>query len=114
MIVDGLKVNPVRIKSNLEKFGPFAAVERVLLAAVRNGADRQAMHEVLRQLSMTAWQALEKGEPNPLAELVARDEQVAKWVAPDDLRQLFAIEGYTGMAEPRAREIAQKIRACIK
>ena len=114
MIVDGLKVNPVRIKSNIDKFGPFAAVERVLLAAVRNGADRQEMHEVLRQLSMTAWQALEKGEPNPLAELVARDDQVAKWVAPDDLRQLFAIERYTGMAEPRAREIAQKIRACIK
>ena len=113
-IVEGLKVNPVRIKSNLEKFGPFAAVERVLLAAVRSGADRQAMHEVLRQLSMAAWQALEKGDANPLVDLVTRDEKVSKWVAPDDLRKLFAVEGYTGMAEPRAREIAQKVRACIE
>ena len=71
------------------------------------------MHEVLRQLSMSAWQALEKGDTNPLAGLVARDERVSKWVAPDDLRQLFTVEDYTGMAEPRAREIAQKIRACI-
>ena len=109
-IMDGLKVNSLRIKSNLEKFGPFAAVERVLLAAVQNGADRQAMHEVLRQLSISAWQALEKGGSNPLADLVARDEQVAKWIAPDALQKLFAVEGYTGMAEPRAREIAQKVR----
>ena len=61
-IMGGLKVNPVRMKHNLEKFGPFAAVERVMLAAVKNGADRQEMHEVLRRLSMAAWQALEKGE----------------------------------------------------
>ena len=109
-IMEGLKVNPVRMKSNLEKFGPFAAVERVMLAAVKNGADRQEMHEVLRQLSMAAWQAVEKGEANPLADLVAQDERVTKWVAPADLGQLFAVEDYTGMAEPRAREMAQKIR----
>lgn len=113
-IMDGLKVNKVRTKNNLEKFGPFAAVERVLLAAVKNGADRQEMHEVLRQLSMAAWQALEKGEANPLEELVARDERVSKWVAPDDLRKLFKVEDYTGMAEPRAREIAEKVRVRIE
>jgi len=112
-IVDGLKVNPVRIKLNLDKFGPFAAVERVLLYAVQNGADRQVMHEILRGLSMTAWQALEKGQPNPLADLVASDEQVTRWIAPDELSRLFKIEDYTGMAEPRAREIAQKVHACI-
>ena len=47
-------------------------------------------------------------------DLVAQDEQVSKWVAPDDLQKLFAVEGYTGIAEPRAREIAQKVRACIE
>jgi len=112
-IVDGLKVNPLRIKSNLAKYGPFAAVERVLLAAVENGADRQDLHEVLRQLSMAAWQALEKGEPNPLADLVTQDERVTRWVVLADLGPLFDVEAYTGMAEPRAREIAQKVRTCI-
>jgi adenylosuccinate lyase len=81
-----------------------------MLAAVKNGADRQEMHEVLRGLSMAAWQALEKGELNPLAELVARDERVTRWIAPEISRQLFKVEDYTGMAEPRAREIAQKVR----
>ena len=113
-IMDGLKVNKARMKSNLDKFGPFAAVERVLLAAAKNGADRQEMHEILRQLSMSAWQALEAGGANPLAELVYQDERISKWVAGDDLGQLFAVEDYTGMAELRARELAQKVRARIE
>ena len=35
------------IQRNLRTFGPFAAVERVLMAAVQAGADRQELHEVL-------------------------------------------------------------------
>jgi adenylosuccinate lyase len=111
--LDGLKVTPARMKQNLDRFGPFAALERVLTAAVRNGADRQEMHEALRVISMAAWQAVEKGEPNPLAELLAQDERVTRWVTPDELSQLFAVEGYTGIAESRARELAQKIKARI-
>ncbi len=113
-IVKGLKINAARVKNNLEKFGPFAAVERVLMEAVKNGADRQDTHEVLRGLSMTAWQALEKGEPNPLTMLVSRDERVIRRVAPDVLENLFKIEAYTGLAVTRSHEIAQKVHACIK
>jgi adenylosuccinate lyase len=113
-IMDGLKVNKTRMQGNLEKFGPFAAVERVLLAAVKKGADRQEMHEVLRQLSMAAWQALEQGEANPLARLVSQDERVTRWVAQADLSQLFAVEAYTGIAASRAHEMAQKIRGRIQ
>ena len=113
-IVEGLKDNPKRMKGNLDKFGPFAAIERVMLAAVQKGADRQAMHAALRELSMAAWQALEKGEANPLAGLVLQDERVARWIAPADLSQLFAVEGYTGMAEARAREMAEKIKFRLK
>ena len=109
-IVEGLIVNPARMKENLEKYGPFAAVERVMLAAVQNGADRQEIHEVLRQLSMAAWQEIQQGKTNPLVQLVQQDKRVTSWLAPDALRGLFLIEGYTGIAEPRARAMAQLIR----
>ena len=85
-----------------------------MLAAVQNGADRQEMHEVLRQLSMAAWQEIQQGNANPLAQLVPQDERVSRWVAPDDLRSLFLVEGYTGIAESRAREMAQLIRERLK
>jgi len=109
-IVEGLIVNPARMKENLEKYGPFAAVERVMLAAVQNGADRQEIHEVLRQLSMAAWQEIQQGKTNLLVQLVQQDKRVTSWLAPDALRGLFLIEGYTGIAEPRARAMAQLIR----
>ena len=109
-IVEGLIVNPARMKENLEKYGPFAAVERVMLAAVQNGADRQEIHEVLRQLSMAAWQEIQQGKTNPLVQLVQQDKRVTSWLAPDALRGLFLIEGYTGIAESRARAMAQLIQ----
>jgi len=112
-IMEGLQVNPAMMQQNLDKFGPFAAVERVMMAAVKNGADRQEMHEALRQLSMAAWQAVQQGQANPLAGLVKQNERVTCWVTPDELNQLFAVEGYTGFAEPRAREMALKIRTRI-
>ncbi len=113
-IIDGLIVNPARIKENLEMYGPFAAVERVMLAAVQNGADRQELHEVLRQLSMAAWQEIQQGNSNPLARFVRQDEHVNRWLAPDALRGLFLVEDYTGIAESRAREMAQLIRERLK
>jgi adenylosuccinate lyase len=113
-ILNGLQVNPVMIHNNLEKFGPFASVERVMMAAVKNGADRQEMHEVLRQLSMTSWQVIQSGQNNPLVDLVKGDKRVTRWIAPADLGGLFAVEGYTGIAEVRAREMAKKIRKQVQ
>ncbi len=112
-IMQGLVVNPVMMEHNLEKFGPFAALEKVLMAAVKNGADRQEVHEVLRQLSMTAWQAVQKGQPNPLVDLVLQDSRLTGWVPSAELKPLFAVEGYTGIAESRARQMAQTIRTRI-
>ncbi len=113
-IIAGLQVNQAAIQHNLEKFGPFAAVERVMMAAVKNGADRQEMHEVLRRLSMQAWQAIQSGQENPLVELVLQDANVAQWLAQADLHPLFAVEGYTGIAESRAHEMAHKISQTVK
>ncbi len=109
-IVSGLRVNEMAIQANLAKFGPFAALERVLLAAVKQGADRQELHEVLRQLSMSAWEAVQLGKDNPLIELAASDARLTCWLAPGDMSELFSVEGYTGMAASRARELASTIR----
>lgn len=113
-IIDGLKINQVMMRQNLDKYGLFAAVERVMIAAVKNGADRQEIHEVLRQISMRAWQTLQNGQSNPLVELVLNDERVTCWVAPADIIQMFKVEGYTGFAESRAIKMAKRIYTCIQ
>jgi adenylosuccinate lyase len=112
-IMSGLQVNETMMQHNLQTFGPFAAIERVLMAAVKAGADRQEMHEVLRTLSMDAWRAVQAGQPNPLVERMSQDERITHWVAAADLKKLFAVEGYTGIAESRAHATAQRVRAVI-
>jgi len=109
-ITDGLVINQARMQENLAKFGPFAAMERVLMAVVKNGADRQKMHEVLRQLSMAAWQEIQKGQTNPLVNFVTQDDRITDWVTQDEIKQLFLVEGYTGIAESRSHEMAKRIR----
>ena len=108
-IVDGLRVDETRMRANLDKFGPFAAVERVLMAAVRRGADRQELHEVLRQLSMQAWEALRQEKANPLIDLVAQDAHVTHWLPAEELRSLFTLDNYTGIAGQRTCGMVKKL-----
>ncbi len=113
-LLEGLQVKEAAIERTLAQFGPFAAVERVLMAAVKAGADRQEMHEVLRQLSLAAWTSVQQGQANPLQGLVSGDARVTRWVSPADLDDLFDVAEYTGSAERRAVELAKKIESAIR
>jgi adenylosuccinate lyase len=113
-VVSGLRVDTARIAANLEKFGPFAATEAVLMAAAKRGADRQALHERLRELSMRAWEALEKNEKNPLADMIAADLDLAKHVNPAELKALMRPGSHIGLAVERAQAFAAKVRALEK
>ena len=44
-IIDGLVVNQQAIAANLQIYGPFAATEKILIAAVMQGGDRQSLHK---------------------------------------------------------------------
>jgi adenylosuccinate lyase len=112
-VLDGLKVNETAIKENLMKYGPFAGIERVMMRSVKAGADRQEMHELLRQVSMSAWEEIEQGKPNRLVELVKNESRIACWFKDRELEELFAVEKYTGIAESRSRELAELIRETI-
>ncbi|BAM03758.1 adenylosuccinate lyase [Phycisphaera mikurensis] len=53
-VADGLVVYPETIRRNLAAELPFMATENLLMAAVRAGGDRQALHEVIRVHSQAA------------------------------------------------------------
>ena len=96
------------------RFGPFASLERVLTALVLQGADRQSMHERLREHSLEAWRAVEAGEPNPLPDLLVKDTSLLHYLQPGRLRELLDASGYTGLAPRWALEFAQRIRARLE
>jgi len=108
-IVNGLQINREAIQRNLQIYGPFAATERVLLAAVQAGASRQEMHETIRAQSMTAWAVIRNGEANPLIENLCEDPQILKFLSPTQVRELMDYSHHLGNAPHKARELADII-----
>jgi adenylosuccinate lyase len=112
-LVRGLKVDKASIERNLAVYAPFASTERLLMALVKVGADRQAMHEQLRSQAMVAWDVVRKGGVNPLAGNLARDPAILHYLNPQQIDALMQVEGYTGIAAQRAREIGDKINKIL-
>jgi adenylosuccinate lyase len=108
-IISDLRIDDGAAARNLARFGSFAAVERVLMAVVKAGADRQEMHEHLRTHSLAAWAAISAGEPNPLVESLANSPELTVYLAPEQIRMLLDASAYTGNAPERARQFAAHI-----
>jgi adenylosuccinate lyase len=109
-IVTGLRVDERRVAENLRTYGPFSGTEAVLMEAARAGADRQLLHEAIRESAMTAYDALGRGETNPLAQLLADDERIVRFVDPAEVRSQLDPSGHVGDAPARARRLAERIR----
>ena len=61
-VVPGIVVNTSIIERNVRRELPFMATENLMMAAVKAGADRQDVHEVIREKSMEAVKAYKSGE----------------------------------------------------
>jgi adenylosuccinate lyase len=112
-LVRGLVIKEETVARNMARYGTFAATERVLMALGRAGADRQQMHERIREHSMVAWEAIHRDRPNPLNDLLADDEAIVAYVPAEQVRALMDASGYVGDAPQRARRLAQTIHERI-
>lgn len=113
-LIEGLKVDERGVALNMARYGVFAASERVMMAAARAGGDRQELHEVIREHSMAAWEAVRSGEPNPLASALASDRYINRYLASDDITRLMDASNYVGDAPQRTLALAKTIRETIK
>lgn len=113
-LLRGIRFDHDAMERNLRKYGAFAAVEKVLIALVEAGADRQVMHERLRQHAMQAWEALRQGQPNPLPALISRDEVIQAYLPERVLKELMDISDYIGDAGVRAGQLAEDLIARLE
>lgn len=110
-VVRGLRIDGAAIARNLADYGGFAATERLLMALAQAGADRQAMHERLRQHSMAAWAELARTGHNPLYELIRDDAELLRYLPRERIEALMDASKHVGDAPERARALAKTIRA---
>jgi len=109
-IVEGLIVNDQQIKNNLQKYGPFAASETLMMEAVKKGASRQDVHEVLREVAMEAWTDVTNNKPNPMEELLKNNETLKQSMNENEIEVLLNVNGHIGTAPKRARELNDLIK----
>lgn len=73
-VTEGLVVYPKVIEANLRRELPFMATENIMMDVVKNGGDRQELHELIRTHSMAAGRVVkEEGKPNDLIDRIAAD-----------------------------------------
>jgi adenylosuccinate lyase len=99
----GMKVYPKVIEKQFMAEIPFMATENIMMDAVKNGGNRQELHEKIRTLSMEAGKHVkEEGRDNDLLEMIAADPDFGMNL--DDLKKTLKPENYVGRA-PRQVEV---------
>ena len=94
-VVDGLVVNDKVIAKRLMSELPFMATENIMMDAVKEGEDRQEMHEKIRELSMIAGARVKKeGLDNNLLELALKDPSFH--LSEESLDEIMKPEKYVG------------------
>lgn len=96
-VVDGLVVYDKVITKRLMSELPFMATENIMMDAVKNGGNRQELHERIRMLSMEAGANVKKeGKDNNLLELIAADESFGLSI--EELNETMDPSKYVGRA----------------
>lgn len=111
-VFSGLVVYEATIRANLLAELPFMASENLMMAAVKQGADRQEAHEVIRRHSQDAAQRVKReGAANDLLERLRNEPMFAKV----DLDSVMDPSAFVGRAPEQVdafiADIVEPIRA---
>ena len=107
----GLVVYPKVIALGVEAELPFMATERILMAGVAAGGDRQTLHECIRRHSHAAGRQVKfEGKPNDLIDRLAADPAFADL----SVRRLLDSRQYVGRAPQQVDAFLRDVVAPIR
>jgi adenylosuccinate lyase len=89
-VIDGLDVNPERMKENLEMSHGLHNSQEVMLALARSGMKREDAYRLVQAKAMESWK-----EGKDFFELLANDPEIGAKLGRDELTKLFDIRRHT-------------------
>ena len=105
-VTGGLVVYKKCVEANLLKEMPFLATERLMMEAVKNGADRQEAHEVVRKHAIEVARCIkEDAGENDLLDRLGR-ESIFKGI---DLSTSVDPSGFIGLAPEQVDAFVQEV-----
>ncbi|OHF36420.1 adenylosuccinate lyase [Corynebacterium sp. HMSC074A01] len=113
-VLDEFGAFPAMINRELDRYLPFLATTRILMAAVRAGVGRETAHEVIKENAVAmALDMRERGAEQNLIERLADDERL-----PLDLAQLEEAladrHAFIGAAESQVDRVLARIDAVVQ
>jgi adenylosuccinate lyase len=113
-VLDEFGAYPAVIARELDRFLPFLATTKVLVAAVRKGVGREAAHEVIKQHAVAVALAMrEKGAAdNDLFDRLAADDRLR--LSRTEIDTLVADRSaFVGAADNQVRAVAGRVAAIV-
>ena len=105
-VADGIKVYPKVIEKHVMEELPFMATENIMMRAVKNGGNRQELHERIRIHSIAAGAVIkEEGKPNDLISRIAADPLFG--MTEEEIRAELSPVEYTGRAADQVVELIE-------
>lgn len=104
-IAHGLEVHPEMITRNVMMHLPFMATEEIMMKATQAHADRQTIHEAIRQHSHAAMAKVKSGHFNDLLERIAADP-LFQGV---DVKSCITPERFIGRAKEQVEEFLAEV-----
>ncbi|MDR3310889.1 MAG: adenylosuccinate lyase [Oscillospiraceae bacterium] len=108
-VASGIRVYPAVIAKHIDAELPFMMTENILMRAVKNGGDRQELHEKIRIYSVEAGRGVKEfGEDNDLLAAITNDPDFH--LALDELAELSDASLYTGRS---AEQVTEFLRGSV-
>ncbi|HEU0128315.1 MAG TPA: lyase family protein, partial [Pseudonocardiaceae bacterium] len=112
-VLDEFSAYPAVIERELERYLPFLASTKVLIAAVRAGVGREAAHQVIRQHAVAVALAMrEKGADNDLLDRLADDTRLPLDRAALDVLLADRLP-FTGAAAAQVAAVVAEVEAVV-
>lgn len=106
-VCDGLVVYPKVIEKHLRQELPFMATENIMMRAVKNGGDRQQLHEAIRVHSMAAGARVkEEGKENDLVDRLAADPLFG--ITKSEIEEILKPENFIGRADRQVEDFLKE------
>ena len=109
-VLDEFGAFPAVIAAELERYLPFLATTKILMAAVKAGVGREAAHEVIKEHAVKAALAMREGKGNSLLNDLANDARLPLDRTALDLLISTPLE-FTGDARQQVARVVNRIDA---
>lgn len=112
-VLDEFGAFPAVIQRELDRYLPFLATTKVLMAAVRNGVGRETAHEAIKEAAVSTALAMRQGQAdNDVFAKLAADERLG--LTSDQLATLVAEPiTFTGAAVAQTQEVCRRVAELV-